>query len=181
MARIFIEGNHSCQPGDQEYQNAELLGKKLAGLGHTIVSSAHKGVSEAVFVGAMAEDENSVRIAINCLEVNIPRNNKYTKEIVADNYFDMKMKNCINSDAFIFLPGSFAVLSNLAIILQLKELELMGDKPVICFGEQLEEVLNVFGFYNEEVIDTFEKIIHAKNIDEAVEKLTKFFKNKATL
>lgn len=176
MARIYVEGNHQCLPNSPEYQTAEILGKKLSSLGFTIVSSARKGISEAVFKGAIEGNDDSVRVAIDCAEINLPRNSKYTKEIIADNYFDMKMRNCINSDAFIFLPGSFAVLSNLAIILQLKELELMGNKPVICVGEQLDEVLNIFGFYNEEVIEAFERVALVNNIDEAIEKLKEIFK-----
>jgi predicted Rossmann-fold nucleotide-binding protein len=176
MARIYIEGNHKCQPDSKEYQIAEQLGTKLARVGFSVVSSARKGISEAVFKGAILGSDDSVRIAIDCAEINLPRNSKYTKEIIADNYFDMKMRNCINSDAFIFLPGSFAVLSNLAIILQLKELELMGNKPVICVGEQLEEVLSVFGFYNEQVVDAFDRVIHVDNIDEAVNKLIEIFR-----
>ena len=176
MARIFIEGDHKCQPDSKEYQDAEALGKRLAELGFTIVSSAHKGTSEAVFKGAIAGSDDSNRVAINCAEINLPRNNNSTKEIIADNYFDMKMRNCINSDAFIFLQGGFAVLSNLAIILQLKELELMGGKPVICVGEQLDEVLNVFGFYNEEVLDAFEKVIIVSNAEAAINEIIKIFK-----
>ena len=175
MARIFIAGNNKCLPDSEEYQVAELLGKKLASLGFVIVSSARKGISEAVFSGAIAKNENSVRIAIDCAEINLPRNSKYTREIIADNYFDMKMRNCVNSDAFIFLTGSFSVLSNLAIILQLKELDLIGNKPVICVGEQLDNVLSVFAFYNEDAIEIFKKIIRVENIDEAINEVTKIF------
>ena len=171
MARIFIEGNNCCLNDSKEYKEAEYLGKKLAEKGYVIVSSARKGIAEAVFKGAMEEVEDSIRVAIDCPEINLPRNTKYTKEIIADNFFDMKMKNCINSDAFIFLTGSFSVLSNLSIILQLKELQLMGNKPLICVGEQLEEVINVFGFYNEDVLDISDNIIYAKTIDDAINKL----------
>ena len=176
MARIYIDGNHNCPQGSKEYQDAESLGKKLAELGFTIVSSARIGVSEAIFKGAIAGNDNSIRIAIDCAEINLPRNKNYTKEIIADNYFDMKMRNCINSDAFIFLAGSFAVLSNLAIILQLKELELMGGKPVICVGEQLDELLNILSFYNEDLLEAVNKVIRVENVDEAAKELLNAFK-----
>ena len=176
MPRIFIEGNNKCLPNSKEYKDAELLGKKLSALGYTIVSSARKGISEAAFKGAEEENDDSIRVAIDCVEINLPRNNKYTKEIIADNYFDMKMKNCISSDAFIFLPGSFSVLCNLAIILQLKDLELMGNKPVICVGEQLKDILELFSFYNEDVLEIYDKLFFVENVSEAVETLVNCLK-----
>ncbi|MCL2039590.1 MAG: hypothetical protein FWG85_04075 [Bacteroidetes bacterium] len=176
MPRVFIEGNHNSQSDSKEYKDAELLGKKLVALGYTVVSSARKGISEAVFKGAEKENSNSIRVAIDCAEINLPRNNKFSKEIIADNYFDMKMKNCINSDAFIFLPGSFSVLCNLAIVLQLKKLELMGNKPLICVGEQLENILELFSFYNEDVLDIFDKLFFVDDVDGAVNVLIKNLK-----
>jgi len=176
MARIFIEGSPKCLPESEAYQQAEEIGKKLASRGFAIVSSARKGVSEAVFIGATAANENSTRIAVDCAEINLPRNNKFSKEIIADNYFDMKMRNCINSDAFIFFSGDFAVLSNLSIILQLKQLELMGSKPIVCIGEEMLEVLNTLSFYSEETLDIFSSEVYvAKNIDEAVDYIVTFF------
>ncbi|MDR0926739.1 MAG: LOG family protein [Ignavibacteria bacterium] len=176
MAKIFIEGNESCAVDGEDWKNAELLGFELSKRGHTIVSSARKGIAEAAFVGAIRGNDNSTRIAIDCSEINLPRTTKFTKEIIADNFFDMKMKNCINSDAFIFMPGGFAVLSNLSIILQLKQLELMGNKPVVCVGDQLEEGLNIFGFYNEEVVDSFLNIHFIDTINEAIDIVEKHFR-----
>jgi len=176
MARIFIEGSPSCLPNTEAYKLAEELGRKLASRGFAIVSSARKGVSEAAFIGAISANEHSTRIAVDCAEINLPRNNKFTKEIIADNYFDMKMRNCINSDAFIFFSGDFAVLSNLSIILQLKQLELMGNKPLICIGEEMLEVLNTLSFYSEETLEIFSsEVFLANTIDEAVAYIVDFF------
>jgi len=176
MARVFIEGAQRCLPDSEEYKIAEALGSKLAEHNFTLVSSARKGVSEAVFCGAERTDPKSIRIAVDCAEINLPRNNKFTKEIIADNYFDMKMRNCINSDAFIFLPGDFAVLSDLSIILQLKQLDLMGNKPVLCIGEQMHEVLNTLSFYNEETLEIYvSAVTQCQDIDEALKFLLKFF------
>jgi predicted Rossmann-fold nucleotide-binding protein len=176
MAKIFIEGNHNCLPGSKEYKTAEELGYELTSRGYAVVSSARKGISEAVFCGAIRGDDNSKRIAIDCAEIDLPRNTKFNKEVIADNFFDMKMRNCTNSDAFIFLPGSFNVLANMGIVLQLKQFELMGNKPMICMGEQLSEALQVFGFYNEDVLDGFKNVIMVSTPIEAVQKLNDFFK-----
>lgn len=175
MTRVYVEGNHNCVEGSYEYNTAVELGERLATKGYAVVSAARKGVSDAVFTGALRADDNSTRVAIDCCEINLPRNNKFTKEIIADNYFDMKMKNCINSDAFIFLPGSFEVMSNIGIILQLKQLELMGNKPVVVIGDQLKEALNTFAFYSEEVVDALPTILWAKNAEDAVKLLNAHF------
>jgi predicted Rossmann-fold nucleotide-binding protein len=176
MPRIFIEGDHRATPGSNEYDAAEKMGYELAKEGFVIVSSAGMGISEAVFSGAIRWDDSSRRVAIDCDEINLPRNSKFNEIVATPNYFDMKMKNCINSDGFIFFPGSFEVLSNLSIIFQLKELELMGRKPVICIGEQLEEVLSTCGFYNENIVDSLEEVILADNVEEAIDKTLDAFK-----
>jgi len=175
MPRIFIEGNRRATVESDEYQAAEKIGFELSRKGFVIVSSAGKGISEAAFAGAIRGSDNSKRVAIDCSEINLPRNSKFTDVVIANNYFDMKMKNCINSDGFIFFSGGFEVLTNLSIILQLKELELMGEKPVICIGDQLEETLESGGFYNEDVVDSFAQIFFVPDADEAIKKALDFF------
>ena len=176
MPRIFIEGDRRALPESDDYKAAEKMGFELAQKGFVIVSSAGKGVSEAVFEGAIRGNDNSKRVAIDCSEINLPRNSKFTDVVGTKTYFEMKMKNCINSDAFIFFAGGFEVLSNLSIILQLKELELMGEKPVICIGEQLEGTLDSYGFYNEDVVDGFDEIFFIDNAEQATKKILEFFK-----
>ena len=176
MARIFVEGNTFCLPDSEEYLIALELGKQLASNNFTIVSNVRKGVTEAVFKGAYMTNENIIRLAVDCAEINLPRNTVFSKEIIADNFFDMKMRICVNSDGFVFLTGSFSVLSNIAIILQLKQLELMGNKPIICVGDQWPEVLNTLSFYNENSLKGFtENVILVKSVDEAVNNLVNFF------
>jgi predicted Rossmann-fold nucleotide-binding protein len=175
MSKIFIGGDLHCQPESSEYKIAEEIGYGLAKKGFTIVSSAYMGASKAAFHGAIRGNDNSRRIALDCSEIELERNASYTEIVIADNYFDMKMKSCINSDAFVFLPGSFDVLSMLAIVLQLKQLKLMGKKPTIFVGEQLEEMLNSFGFYNEDVIDYFNEVIFLKDAAEAISQITSLF------
>jgi predicted Rossmann-fold nucleotide-binding protein len=177
MLRVFVEGDHRVVPESAEYDSAEKIGYELAKKEFVLVSSAGKGVSEAVFSGAIRWNENSKRIAIDCDEINLPRNSKFTDIVVASNYFDMKMKNCINSDGFIFFSGGFEVLSNLSIILQLKQLELMGKKPVICIGEQLDNVLSTHSFYNEDVMDNIEEVIFVPTAEEATIKILELFAN----
>jgi predicted Rossmann-fold nucleotide-binding protein len=175
MSKIFIGGDLHCQPESSEYKDAEEIGFGLAQKGFTIVSSAYMGTSVAAFKGAIEGNDNSRRIALDCAEIDLQRNTDYTEMVIADNYFDMKMKSCINSDAFIFLPGSFDVLSMLAIVLQLKQLKLMGKKPIICVGDQLEEMLNSFGFYNEDVLDYFGEVILLENAKDAISKISCIF------
>jgi len=179
MPRIFIEGcRREINTESEEYKAAEKVGFELSQKGFVIVSSAGKGISEAAFLGAIRGNDNSKRVAIDCSEINLPRNSKFTDIVVAKDYFDMKMKNCINSDGFIFFSGGFEVLSNLSIILQLKELDLMGEKPVICIGEQLEETLGAYGFHNEDVVDSFSQIFFVNDADEAINKTLEFFNKK---
>ena len=175
MPRVFIKGNHKALPESADYKSAEKIGYELSKRGFIIVSSVQKGISEAAFAGAIRGNDNSKRIAIDCKEVDLPRNSKYTEVIVADNYFDMKMKKCINSNSFIFFAGGFGILSDIAIILHLKELKLMGNKLVICVGEQLEEALSAYSFYNEDVIDWFQQIVFVDDADEAIQKTLDFF------
>ena len=176
MPKIFIEGNHKCAEGSSEYQAAEKIAYELSKKGFDIVGSTGKGVSEAAFNGAIKGNNNSKRIAIDCNEFKFEKNSKYSEVIATDNYFEMKKQNCTIPDAFIFFTGSFNVLSNLFIILQLKELELMGEKTVICIGEQLEEGLSACSFYNEDILDSFGQIFFVEKSEDAVTKILENFK-----
>ena len=176
MARVFVMGDSTCSPESVDYIFGYEFGKLLAKKGFTVLSSARKGISEAVFRGASSVDTKSVRIAVDCVEINLPRNNCFSKEIIADNYFDMKMKSCINSDAFVFFSGGFDVLSDLSILLNLKQLELMGNKPIICIGEQLQGVLDSLFFYNEDALESsITKVVIVDTIAEAIDYINTFF------
>jgi len=175
MAKVFIGGGLNSTPESEDYIFAKDLGKELAERGFTVVSTAYLGVAEATFIGASLGNDNSKRIAIGCDEVNLPRNKSYTDLIIADNYFDMKMKFCTNADAFVFLPGYFDTLSIIFIVLQLKQLKLMGKKPVICVGELLEEMFNNLSFYNDEVLAFYEKGIFVNTVDGVIDNLKNFF------
>jgi predicted Rossmann-fold nucleotide-binding protein len=174
-ARIFIAGAIGAKVDSLNYELAKTIGKELASRGFTIVSGAYMGISDAAFSGAISGNENSKRLALACDEIEMQRNAHYSDIIVADNFFDMKMKSCINSDAFIFLPGCFGTLSMLFVVLQLKQLKLMGKKPVICVGEVLEEMFNNLSFYNSDILEFYHNGIFVRTADEVIKEIEKFF------
>lgn len=168
MAVITIFGSSGTLPGAYEYDSAELGGKLLSEKGFDLCDGGYAGVMEAAFKGAA--DSEVKRIAVIAEEYPDKKPNEYATEVIVEKtYVDRMQKMIALGDAYIVFPGGSGTLLELAAVWTFKNRGFIGDKPIVCIGEQWHEVLQTMGFYSEKALDNLRRIDNAETVEKAVD------------
>ncbi len=168
MGVVTIFGSSKTLPGSYEYDSAELCGKLLSEKGFHLCDGGYAGVMEAAFKGAA--DSRVNRIAVITEEYPEKNANQYAKEVLLEKTYVDRMKKMIAlGDAYIIFPGGSGTLLELAAVWTFKNRGFIGDKPIVCIGEQWHEVLQTMGFYSEKALDNLRQVENVETVEKAVE------------
>lgn len=130
---ITIFGSSLPRPGDDEYEEAYLLGKKLAQNGFNVCSGGAQGIMDAVSKGASEEGREAIGITVGLF--NSISSKYLTREIKCDTLFQ-RLDNLIEyGDGFIILPGGTGTLLELSIVWEMFNKNILDERPVVCLGE----------------------------------------------
>ncbi len=168
---ITIFGSSFPKPGDDEYEFAYQLGKKLGEAGFAICNGGFYGIMEATAKGAKEVGANTIGVTVDLF--NLKANKFIQKEIRTSNLFERIQKLISIADGFIVLKGGTGTLLEYAAILELNNKNLIERKPIAAdknFWNQLTTLMNDR--------NTFEKrsripVFLSNNVDEIVS----YFKN----
>jgi uncharacterized protein (TIGR00730 family) len=132
---VTIFGSARSKPDSFHYQQAEkLAGKIVRELGFTIVTGGGPGVMEAAAKGA--HDAGGKTLG---LTIELPRGqitNKYVTEVCDFKYFfARKAILTFSARAFVFFPGGYGTLDELANILNLTQGQKIPRVPIILIGK----------------------------------------------
>lgn len=146
----FFGSARTC-PDSPYYQAAKEVAKRLAEEGYTVVSggghgimgAANEGANIAVQKGAKAVGGES--IAFN---IKLPHEqdlNEYATESFEFQHFaPRKIVMTLFADAYIYFPGGFGTLDELAEILTLIQTQKANKAPVILFDRKFWSGLDEF-------------------------------------
>ncbi len=114
---------------------------------------------EAALKGAANSTINKTGIVLKDLKI---RNcNNYVNNVVKTNsYIDRLMKLISIGDAYVIFPGGTGTHLEIAALMALMQRDIIKIKPVACFGDQWNEVLQTIAFYSESAIEVFDSIKH---------------------
>ncbi|MDO4622588.1 MAG: TIGR00730 family Rossman fold protein [Eubacteriales bacterium] len=141
MACICLYGAASDRIQEDYIETVEELGRQIAGHGHSMIygagasglmGAAARGMTEAggYIIGVTPHFMHEFEPIYECTEV-------IDTETMAERKVIMESR----ADAFIVVPGGIGTFDEFFQILTLKELDRLGNKPII--------LLNVEGYYNE--------------------------------
>ncbi|MBM2814628.1 MAG: putative Rossmann fold nucleotide-binding protein [Ignavibacteria bacterium] len=174
MPVVSIFGSSHFKPDSLEYEDAQLVGKLLADAGFDIATGGYGGIMEAALKGA--NGTNVKRFGVTSkIFTSRTKNPFVSDEIIKDTYLDRTYELINLADAYIVLPGGTGTLLELAAIWALKEKKIMKDKPLVCIGDQWNEVIQTMEFYSDAAIDQFELIEHVDSGEEAVRIIIRYF------
>ncbi len=146
----FFGSARTC-PDSPYYQAAKEASERLASLGYAVVSggghgimgAANEGANKAVQKGARAAGGES--IAFN---IKLPHEqdlNEYATEAFEFQHFaPRKIVMTMYADAYIYFPGGFGTLDELAEILTLIQTQKANRVPVILFDTAFWSDLDAF-------------------------------------
>ena len=161
---------------------AHQLGELLAKNEHTVVTGGGPGIMEAASRGAYAAGGRTIGLNITLKHEQFP--NPYLTDCITFEYFfARKVSLAMASKVFVFFPGGFGTMDELAEILCLMQEEKMPKMPVFLIGKSywknfdrvlrkmLEEKmiaksdLGIFKITDDvtEVVKAANKIGHPKN------------------
>ena len=121
-------------PQDNEYcQMAYKLGGLLAENGHAVVTGGGPGIMEAANHGAYEIGGRSIGLNITLSHEQFP-NPYLTTCITFEYFFARKVSLAMASKVFVFFPGGFGTMDELAEILCLMQENKMPRMPVFLIG-----------------------------------------------
>lgn len=175
MAKVAIFGNGLAREGSFEWESAKYLGEALSSNGFDIITGGYAGVMEAAFINC----SNNVKKIGVITENSEP--NKYVSEIVkTKDYINRLLKLLELADAYIVLPGGTGTFLEFAAVWALTERDIIKDKPLITVGEMWNELIQTMAFYNESIVEHFDKVATTETAEDAAFYLISYFNDRIT-
>lgn len=131
---VTVFGSARIRPGDEEYQEAEALGRALAQAGHAVITGGGPGVMEAINKGAFEAGGRSIGACIELPHEEKP--NAYLTDTLSFRYFFVRKVMFVKyAKAVVILPGGFGTLDELFESLTLVQTKKIPPVPVILAGD----------------------------------------------
>lgn len=150
---ITVFGSSKPLPGEDEYEIAYKLGRRLGEAGFTVCSGGYQGIMDAVSKGAVESGAEAIGVTVDLF--NAVASKHLTKEIECHTLFERIEKLVELGDAFVILTGGTGTLLELSVVWELVNKNLIDKKPIACNGEMwlpiIESIDNRMGFESREV------------------------------
>jgi uncharacterized protein (TIGR00730 family) len=131
---VTVFGSARIRPGDDEYEEAEALGRALAAAGHPVITGGGPGAMEAANKGAFEAGGQSIGVCIELPQEEKP--NAYLTQTLSFRYFFVRKVMFVKyAKAVVILPGGFGTLDELFESLTLVQTHKMPPIPVILAGD----------------------------------------------
>lgn len=132
---VSVFGSARLPSDSPYYALSEKIGRRLAGIGLTVIAGGGPGIMEAVNKGAYEAGGNSVG-----LNIKLPRetsNNRFqTHSLNFDYFYSRKATFFMHSAAYIALPGGFGTLDELFEVMTLVQTRKVPPAPIILIGTE---------------------------------------------
>lgn len=132
---VTVFGSARTKEDNQYYQQARMLGQRIAGENFATITGGGPGIMEAANRGAFEEGGLSIGMNIELPMEQQP--NPYTTTTVDYHYFFVRKVMLVKySVAFVIFPGGFGTMDELFESLTLIQTHRIKKFPVILFGSQ---------------------------------------------
>ena len=185
---VTIFGSARTSPDNPYYLAAKQAAERLAydgyaivsGGGHGIMGAANEGANTAVQKGAKAAGGES--IAFNIKLPHEQQLNEYATESFEFQHFaPRKIVMTMYADAYLYFPGGFGTLDELAEILTLIQTGKAAPAPIVLFGSKFWS--NLDSFFRENMLAEgaiAEKDTQLYTITDSVDELIELVKSNRT-
>lgn len=140
---VTIFGSARLPEGSAYSKTARELSAKLAQRGYTIITGGGHGIMESANRGAKEAGGNSVGF-----NIQLPHEqtlNEYTTDSTSFAHFSpRKITMTLFADAYVYFPGGFGTLDELAEILTLVQTQKIIKSPIILCGSDFWNSLDDF-------------------------------------
>jgi uncharacterized protein (TIGR00730 family) len=136
MKRVSVFGGSRTAPGEEDYEQALLLGQLLGKKGYSVLTGGYIGTMEAVSRGA-AESGGRV-IGVTCNQIEAWRPVQPNRWVQEEQRFDTLRQRLFalvdGCDAALALPGGPGTLTEIAVMWNQLLTGAMAPRPLILIG-----------------------------------------------
>ncbi len=171
---VTVFGSARLPENSVYYQAARETGKKLAEAGFAVITGGGHGIMEAANRGAMEGGGDSIGF-----NITLPKEqtlNEYTTASLSFSHFaPRKIVMTLFANAYVYFPGGFGTLDELAEILTLEQTKKIIKAPVIMYGggfwEDLDHFVDKVMAHEQHVINKSDADLYkiVNDVDELVE------------
>lgn len=173
---VTIFGSARVQEGSHYYNLAIETGKRLAECGFTIVTGGGNGIMGAANLGAKKAGGNSIGFNIS-LPHEQKVNDYITESYQFEHFAPRKIAMTICASAYVYFPGGFGTLDELAEVITLVQTGKTLKAPIILVGSSYWQPLIEFfrsrllesAFIKEEDLNIFEIV---DSVDDIISTIT---------
>lgn len=138
---VTVFGSSIPKQGDEEYDTAYQLGKKLAENKLNICCGGFQGIMDAVSKGAVENGAEAVGITLDFYNA-VP--SKYLTKVIKCNTLLERLQKLIETgEAYIVLQGGTGTLVELALAWEYMNKGMITDKPFACHSSMWNDIVNV--------------------------------------
>jgi hypothetical protein len=130
---VTIFGGSKCREGDEEYEQARLIGRLLAESGYTICTGGYLGVMEAASRGAREKGGRVLGIVMNQFK---GEPNRFLTDKVATAHFYERLQHLITrSVGFIALRGGMGTVTEISLVWNKLQTKVIDSRPLVLVGD----------------------------------------------
>ncbi len=139
IATIF--GSSQPDEGSKEFEEAELIGKKLSSAGISVCTGGYGGTMEAVSRGASQSDVKIIGVTSASFS---PAPNRYVNvQVHTRSPFERLQRLVEIGDAYAVLKGGTGTLVEFAAVWELMNKNIIGEKPIVLIGDFWKPVFDL--------------------------------------
>jgi uncharacterized protein (TIGR00730 family) len=139
---VTIFGGSKCNEKSEEYQQAMIIGSRLAEAGYTICTGGYLGVMEAASRGAREKGGRVFGIVMNQFK---SEPNRYLTDKVASEHFYERLQNLITrSVGFIALRGGMGTVTEISLVWNKLQTGVLEPRPLVLLGESWRRVVQAW-------------------------------------
>ncbi|MBA4312080.1 MAG: DNA-binding protein [Chlorobiaceae bacterium] len=165
---VTIFGSSKPNSGEEDYQIAYQLGKKLAEEGYTICNGGYAGTMEASARGA--RDGGGKTIGVITEHFNRSANDYILETVRVKTLTDRLLKLIELGDAYIVLKGSTGTLVELSMAWEFMNKSVIKEKPIIVYRDFWKPVIGTLTteLIHEGLENVTKFIRYANNADDCI-------------
>ncbi len=138
---VTIFGSSRPVEGSKEYEEAELLGKKLSHAGISVCTGGYGGIMEAVSKGASQSDVKIIGVTFAAFS---PTPNQYVNiQVHTGSLFERLEKLVEIGDAYIVLKGATGTLVEFAAVWESMAKDIIDRKPIVLVTDFWKPVVDL--------------------------------------
>ena len=131
---VTVFGSARTPEASEYYQKAREFGGMLAREGYAVVTGGGGGIMEAANRGA--KEAGGVSIGFNIILPHEQSLNDYTTDSMAFHHFaPRKIVMTMMADAYVYFPGGFGTVDELAEILTLTQTKKISRAPIFLYDK----------------------------------------------